>query len=379
MTHYDRFKDETTVGVMTTLESYRVEIPFADMQEFLNFFAGFTHQGQRLATAPDTVKLVFQSQARAWRFLDAPELYGIIDGERVDFGRMSNTRVDLGAGHIETLRLSVSTPTFLKLARAKSAELRVGGKEVRLSLQNMAALSSLADAFTRPTKQPSPRGSATDVTAPSAKPIPALKPPPQVSQPVLESTAGAPVECPIKISQLLPYRGFRLGMTLTEVNERFRGDAPSPSNANSSGVRSMEVNLIRSNDAPGSTRLIRLDFKFLNERLYRITGTYSVGKEWKGRPMSEYAVALSHGLGTVATWAEVPERGFSAPCGEVRFDLEIDDETFTFAPPDRGLPMASAFFTVTDVAAEAQIKQRNGAVRRQQKQLDAEKRKVFKP
>jgi hypothetical protein len=380
MTDYERFKDETTVGVSTTLESYSVAIPLANMQEFLTLFAGFTHRGQRLTAPPETVKLAFQSQARTWRFADAPELYGIVDGERVALGRMSNSRQDLGAEHIEILRLSVPTSTFLKLARAKTADIRVGTKEVRLTAQHLAALAALADSFTKsPGRQQSPAvGSAARMTAHATQPLSAPTP----SLPAVQAAPGPvspPTRCPIRLVQLLPFRGFRLGMTLNEVNERFRGGTPLLSRANSSGVRSMGVDLSKPDEVPGSTGLIRLEFKFFDDRLYRIEGTYVIGKEWKRRPMSEFAEALSRGLGAMATWVEEPDIEFSAACGEVRFDLAVDEDSVAIAPAGRETPIADAFFTVTDTTAEGQVKQRGDASRRREKELDIEKRKVFKP
>jgi hypothetical protein len=160
---YDRFKDETSVGVSAMLENYIVEIPFAHMQEFLLLLAGFTYKGEHFTNPPATIRLAFQSQARSWRFTESMELLGIVDGTRINFGTMSYSRKDLGAGHVETMRLDIPSRTFLKLARGYTAELRLGNKEIKLGKPQLSALATLADQFTSttakrlsPTEKPAP-------------------------------------------------------------------------------------------------------------------------------------------------------------------------------------------------------------------------------
>lgn len=147
-TEYDRFTDETKVGVSTTVENYTVKIPFGEMQEFLILIAWFSHRGQTLTAPPTMVRIAFRSQARAWRFGEGTELRGIVDGERIALGRMGYTQTNLGAGHIEVLQVDVPTRTFIKLARSKSVELRIGSKELKLRTQDLAALISLANRIT---------------------------------------------------------------------------------------------------------------------------------------------------------------------------------------------------------------------------------------
>lgn len=152
-TEYDRFRDETTVGISVTLEKYQVDIPFGHMQEFLMMLAGFTHSGKQISKQPTTIRLAFQSQARTWRFGEGAQFYAIVDGERIAFGPMDYSRKDLGAGRVEILRLDVPTRTFLKLARGKTVEMRVGTKEMKLSESNIAGLRALADQMTGSSKQ----------------------------------------------------------------------------------------------------------------------------------------------------------------------------------------------------------------------------------
>jgi hypothetical protein len=194
-----------------------------------------------------------------------------------------------------------------------------------------------------------------------------------------KSSAAALNKCPIKIAQLLPLRGFSLGMSSGTLIRQFQGSAPPLSQPDGTGIRTMELRLSRSQDPGGSTGLDKLEFKFFNERLYQIKAYYSVGKEWKQRPMSEFAQALSRGLDVEAVWAERDEKEFIIPCGEVRFDLSIDDDSYTLMGVSTRAPIAVAYFTLTDTVAESQIKLRRDANREREKQRDAEKRKVFKP
>ena len=380
-TEYDRFKDETTVGVSTTLESYTVEIPFAQMQEFILMAAGFTHQGQRRIVRPATIRLAFQSQARAWRFSEGAELRGIIDGERINFGRMNYSRQDLGAGRVEVLRLDIPVATFLKLARSKAAELRTGNKELRVGPQHLATLAALADQIMGPVMQPeSPANKPTIGDALSRNQRQASSPMQQTEQALpASSTAATTHGCPIQMTQLLPLRGFQLGMSLTEIQSRLQGRTPSISRPDEIGRRSMKVDLSRPQNAQGSTGLDGLEFKFFDDRLYRIEATYSIGKEWNKRPMSEFAESLSRGLGVAASWTIGTDKEFKLECGEVRFELTIDDESSAFMPSRMKMPMALAYLTITDTAAEMQFKPRREALRLKQQERDAEKRRVFKP
>lgn len=141
----------------------------------------------------------------------------------------------------------------------------------------------------------------------------------------------------------------------------------------------MELRLSRPQDPRGSTGLDKLEFRFFDERLYQIRAYYSVGKEWKQRPMSEFAQAISKGLGVGAAWTQRDEKEFIIPCGDVRLELSIDDDSYMLMGTASGMPIAEAMFTLTDTAAEEQTKLRRDANRERERQRDTEKRKVFKP
>lgn len=167
-------------------------------------------------------------------------------------------------------------------------------------------------------------------------------------------------------------------MSSAEVMNRFRATPPPLSKPDEVGRRSMTIELSRPQDAPGSTGLNKLIFRFFDDRVYQIEATYSVGREWNKRPMSEFADALSRGLGVDAAWTEKGTKEFVIDCGEVRLNVSIDELDDIMSASAR-MPLAAAFFTITNTTAEVQIKERAGRLRQQERQRDAERRKVFKP
>jgi hypothetical protein len=104
----------------------------------------------------------------------------------------------------------------------------------------------------------------------------------------------------------------------------------------------MEVRLSRPQAPSGSTGLDKLEFKFFDERMYQIRAYYSVGKEWKQRPMSEFAEALSRSLGVETVWGKRDEKEFIIPCGAVRLDLSIDDDSYILMGAPTWAPIAEA-------------------------------------
>jgi hypothetical protein len=374
-TEYDRFKDETKVGVSTSLENHAVEIPFSQMQEFLTLMVWASHRGKQVSTAPATVKLVFRSQARDWRFGEGTQLLGIVDGARLALGSMKYFRRDLGAGHLETLEIDLPTRTFLKLAHAKTVELRIGNKDVKLGTQNLAALSALADYL---------NGKAVSQLTPGQRQVQQTAPiiANQVSQPRPEDkpnsfpSASTTNKCPVQPAQVLPIRNFRLGMTTAEYTSRFRGKAPALSQPDDIGIRSVMFNWSRDREPSGSTGLDKLEFKFFDDRLYQMEATYSVGSEWKSRQRSEFAESISRGLGVEGAWSEEPFGGFKLDCGGVRFELTISNDLAHIIP---GGPWAYAYLTLVDSAAEAQVSRKREELRLDQQRRDAEKRKIFRP
>jgi hypothetical protein len=351
--HYDRFKDETSIGVSTSLESQTVDIPFVHMQEFLIMLAGVTHRGRLLTAVPSSVRLAFQSQARSWRFAEGDELLSIIDGERINLGKMSYSRQDLGAGRVETLRLDVPTHTFMKLARATTAELRIGRKDVLLNRAQLAALAALAD---RINGKGTPTAASTGETGQPRLPLPGVERTSPGSVAMLQP-------CPVQVPQLLPLRGFRLGQTLGEALARFQGTPPAVAAPDAMGIRSLNLPLARSPEERNTTGVTNLELRFLDERLYRIEATYAIGKEWRERPMQEFAMSLSRGVGIAGPWTIGGNNDFTLECGAVSLKLAVDEESFQSLPARRDAPIAVAYFTLIDTARAAQLKPKRGASR----------------
>jgi hypothetical protein len=108
---------------------------------------------------------------------------------------------------------------------------------------------------------------------------------------------------------------------------------------------------------------------------------YSVGKELKGRPMSEFAYSVSQGLGVSGKWIENPatqlNSEFKLECGAVQLKLNMYIDTLPATIVE--LPWATAFLTLTDPNVESQLPQRRAKNRQKEQQNDAEKRKVFRP
>lgn len=382
VTRYDRFKDETEVGVSTTLESRTVGIHFAHMQEFLIMLAGFTHPGQRLTKTPATVRLAFRSQARTWRFSSGDELLAIIDRDRVNFGTMAYSRQDLGAGRVETLRLDIPTRAFLKLARAKTAELRIGNKEISLAAPHLAALTALADRFSgTPERQElsggkqaaDPHGDARRARTPH------VIPPKPVGGNSPSDSVGQTYRCPVVLTRLLPLRGFSLGMSLGEAMGHLHDSPASTPPPDNLGVRSLTIRVSQATNDPGGTRLDSLKLQFLEDRLYQMEATYSLGREWRGRPVSEFAGRLSRGVGVTGIWSVEANNDLTLECGDVRLALEVDEESFMSLPARMKSPMALAYFRLTDSAQAAKLKQRHEMLRPGERRRDEERRRGFKP
>jgi hypothetical protein len=202
-----------------------------------------------------------------------------------------------------------------------------------------------------------------------------VKPTPKIGQ----SSPQPPIiinKCPVQLAQLLPLRGFRLGVSLTEFVTRFKGNPPTIPESDPLGIRSLKFNW--SEETRKSTDLTQIEFRFFDDRLYQIEATYKVGTEWDDRPLSEFAEAISHGMGVEAGWAEMPDKKFNLDCGEVRFNLWVMEPIMSRS----SLPapqMATAFLTLTATTSEAQIKKREEAYRQQQQQRNIERRKEFKP
>jgi hypothetical protein len=181
------------------------------------------------------------------------------------------------------------------------------------------------------------------------------------------------------MAQLQPLRGFKLEMSLNEALNRFHDRPSIIPRPDALSVRSIEIGLTRQQDERGSTSLNKLSLKFLNDNLYQIEATYSLGKEWATRPMSEFADSLSRGLGINAGWTVESDNQLKLNCGEMKFTLDIDEESLASLPQSTSIPVAVAYFTLTDSTRAAQLKSRRDSLRQKERQREAEQRREFKP
>lgn len=183
-------------------------------------------------------------------------------------------------------------------------------------------------------------------------------------------------KCPIQIATLLPLRGFKLGASLTEFANRFKGSPLSIPEPDNLGLRSLKFNWYEEPRKP--TDLTQIEFRFFDDRLYQIEAIYKVGTEWEERPWNEFAEAISRGMGVEAGWTEMPDKRFRLDCGEVRFNLWVIEPMMSRSSLPVG-QMATAFLTLTATNSEAQIKIREESYRQQQQKRNSERRKVFTP
>jgi hypothetical protein len=182
--------------------------------------------------------------------------------------------------------------------------------------------------------------------------------------------------CPMRLDQLRPLRGFKLGMTIPEFTKSFRGSPPQVPERDYLGIRTIKFNW--SEERGSSTDIDKIEFRFFSDRLYQMEATYSVRTEWDQRPWSDFAEAISRGMGVKAAWSETSPKQFRLDCGEVRFDLRVMEPLMSRSSLPAG-QIASAFLTLTETGSETRIKQQEDAHRRQQPQRDAERRQTFKP
>ena len=144
---YDKFKDQTTVSV-----KYLSPLPALSPVR-LDIVAAFLYPGKTV-TKPSIVALWFQSSSKNWQFLQQRQLLVIADGERIDLGEAERVdskvnssragRYSSGVSVSELVGKMVSLETFLKIAKAKSVEMRLGSVEFKLADDHLEALRDFA-------------------------------------------------------------------------------------------------------------------------------------------------------------------------------------------------------------------------------------------
>jgi hypothetical protein len=198
--------------------------------------------------------------------------------------------------------LSIKAPlrAFLNLANARAATLIIGNTELRLGAQHFNVLSAIANCMIGKTVPPGPSSGA-------------------------ESS-----NCPVQASNLLVFRGYRFGMSAQEVRNLFPGGAPPISEPDNVGRRSMKVEFPDASDPSGATKLSQLEVHFLDDRVFYISASYSIGKEWQNR-LSDFANSISNGLGVSVAWNENyngnARKLFRITCDALSMNLFTDEES----------------------------------------------------
>lgn len=152
--NYDRFRDTTAfdlvVGTIyktkgaSTQKISRADNKSAAVEE-LRLALAATTSGRQPIASPQYVDWYFQSTASDYRYHDKAEVLAVIDGERVKLGNAYS----LGGTAIfsdveERLRMRVPAKLFLRVARAREVEVRIGTNDFRLEAAALKAMREFA-------------------------------------------------------------------------------------------------------------------------------------------------------------------------------------------------------------------------------------------
>lgn len=153
--NYDRFRDTTAfdlvVGTIyemkdaSTQKINRADNKSAAVEELRLALAATTTGNQPATTPPQYVDWYFQSTASDHRYHNEAEVLTVIDGERVKLGNAYS----LGGSAIfsnveEHLRMRVPAKLFLRVARAREVEVRIGTNDFRLEVAALKAMREFA-------------------------------------------------------------------------------------------------------------------------------------------------------------------------------------------------------------------------------------------
>jgi hypothetical protein len=108
--------------------------------------AEFSFGGQIVQEDVSVVLLVFSSysafRGAGWTFVDHRDLYGIIDGKRMELGEGA-WKSHVGNLSSEELIFTLPIATLRKIAEAKTVELKVGVVELKLKEEHLIAFRDL--------------------------------------------------------------------------------------------------------------------------------------------------------------------------------------------------------------------------------------------
>lgn len=137
---YDRFKDETHIG----LSPFFVKVRKTKGVARLAMSADVLFPGTIPKTHVSYVSLTFRVYGQRWRFLYDKSLYALINGERKDLGEGSHYGELTNFGGVtETLTFMIPTDTFETIAKSRPVDFQAGGCELSLEEEHTQAFSDL--------------------------------------------------------------------------------------------------------------------------------------------------------------------------------------------------------------------------------------------
>jgi hypothetical protein len=136
---YDRFRDVTIVSALPN--------DILGTEPTLRIYALFEYPGKTLCAIPKSVLLMFICTSKEWQYLKYHDLALIADGQRLGVVRTGHDG-DIGKPYngMLTERVWAYLPItmFLKIARAKKVEIRLGATEFQLDMVSLEGMTVLA-------------------------------------------------------------------------------------------------------------------------------------------------------------------------------------------------------------------------------------------
>jgi hypothetical protein len=144
-TKYDRTKDQTTVYI----DPYHFTQPvsYFNLLKDVVVIAAFRHPGKTLTAIPQQIEFgIITNSEDAWFFGKDMELVAVADGKTVFSGTLEMVSRHISRNtYVEILNIVMPTETFLKIANAKTVEMKAG-PHVRFKLvtDHLEAFNDLA-------------------------------------------------------------------------------------------------------------------------------------------------------------------------------------------------------------------------------------------
>jgi hypothetical protein len=139
---YDKKKDLTTVR-LEELVLWTNPIHFEQIGMLVEF-----EYPQRIIVTPKTVSLIFYSATQDFRAFPTDSLVALLDGIRLDLGKMEGGNGDLGGPHrftLERRRSSISYQDFSRIASAKKLVMLVSDRKYDLTDEQIQSLHNFLE------------------------------------------------------------------------------------------------------------------------------------------------------------------------------------------------------------------------------------------